>query len=85
MCLTGKAEENKLEPDRDLGKCVKEGCRNVVRHDGDRDRIFGVPTIRLDIPQKAQKSVADHQNYGDEVEAIELLYPSTFTELGITE
>jgi hypothetical protein len=52
MCLTGMAEENQLEPDRDLGKCVKEGCRNVVRHDGDRDRIFGVPTIRLDIPQK---------------------------------
>lgn len=28
MCLTGMAEEKELEPDRDLGKCVKQGCRN---------------------------------------------------------
>lgn len=61
MCLTGMPDDAKLlEPDRDLGRCVKTGCRNVVRSDSDRDRIFGVPTIRLDIPQKAQKSVADH-------------------------
>lgn len=56
-----------------------------MRHEGDRHRVFGVPTIRLDIPAKVKKSVADHQNYGDEPEAIDLLYPSTFTELGISE
>jgi hypothetical protein len=29
--------------------------------------------------------VADYANYGDEPEAVDLLFPSTFTELGITE
>lgn len=34
---------------------------------------------------KKMKSVADHQNYGDEPEAIDILFPATFTELGVTE
>ena len=34
---------------------------------------------------KKLKSVADHQNYGDEPEAIDILFPATFTELGISE
>jgi hypothetical protein len=29
--------------------------------------------------------VADHQNYGDEPEAIDLLCPATFNEFGISE
>lgn len=33
---------------------------------------------------KKRKSVADHQNYGDEPEAIDILFPATFTELGVT-
>ena len=31
------------------------------------------------------RSVADYNNYGDEPEAVDLLFPSTATELGITE
>jgi hypothetical protein len=44
-----------------------------------------VPTIRSDIPFKVKRSVADYMNYGDEPEAIDLLFPATFTELGISE
>ena len=58
---------------------------NVVRRPEDADRSFGCPTIRTDIPMKKLKSVADHQNYGDEPEAIDILFPATFTELGISE
>jgi len=29
--------------------------------------------------------VADYANYGDEPEAVDLLFPSTFTEVGIEE
>jgi len=29
--------------------------------------------------------MADYQNYGDEPEAIDLLYPATFTECGVSE
>ena len=74
-----------LRPDDDLGKCVKPGSRNMVRRPEDKNRAFGCPTIRTDIPYKEFKSVADYQNYGDEPEAIDLLFPSTFQEMGITE
>ena len=47
--------------------------------------MFGTPTIRTDIPFKEKRSIADFNNYGDEPEAIDLLFPSTFTEMGITE
>jgi hypothetical protein len=56
-----------------------------VRRPQDADRAFGCPTIRTDIPYKVWRSVADYNNYGDEPEAVDLLFPSTATELGITE
>jgi len=74
-------------PDHDLGKSTKPNCRNVVRNENDIDRSFGLPTIRKDIPFKTstQKSVADYQNYGDEPEAVDLLFPSSYSEIGIEE
>ena len=57
----------------------------MVRKEEDQHRSFGVPTIRKDIPYKEFKSVADYQNYGDEPEAPDLLFPSNFQELGINE
>lgn len=72
-------------PDHDLGKSVRQNCRNVVHTEEDRNRSFGVPTIRKDIPFKDFKSVADYQNYGDEPEAVDLLFPSSYQEKGVTE
>jgi len=60
-------------------------CTNNVRKPEDKDRAFGYPTIRKDIPFKVVRSVADYANYGDEPEAVDLLFPSTFNELGIEE
>ena len=34
---------------------------------GASNRAFGTPSIRTDIPKKDVRSVADTQNYGDEV------------------
>lgn len=84
-CLHGEPTEKELEVDRDLGKCVKPGSRNQVRRPEDANRAFGCPTIRTDIPFKEKRSVADYNNYGDEPEAVDLLFPSTFQELGVTE
>lgn len=56
-----------------------------MRRPEDSNRSFGVPTIRTDIPFKVKRSVADYGNYGDEPEAVDLLFPQTSTELGITE
>lgn len=85
QCLIGDPTSKELEPDKDLGRCTKTNCMNQVRCEADENRTFGCPSIRTDIPMKQFKSVADHQNYGDEPEAIDILFPSTFTELGVTE
>ena len=74
-----------LEPDRDIGKCVKPGSRNMVRCEADRERAFGTPTIRTDIPMKVFRSVANYQNYGDEPEVIDIMNPATPLEHGISE
>ena len=84
-CLQGEPSDRELLPDSDLGVCVKIGSRNVVRTDADMHRAFGCPTIRTDIPGRKQKSVADYQNYGDEPEAVDLLFPASHTEIGIDE
>ena len=84
-CIHGQPKPNELEPDKDLGKSVKPNCRNTVRSEADNNRVFGCPTIRTDIPYKEKRSIADFNNYGDEPEAVDLLFPSTFTEMGITE
>jgi len=57
----------------------------VVRTEADKQRSFGCPTIRKDIPYKEFRSVADYQNYGDEPEAVDLLFPSNYSEIGIAE
>jgi hypothetical protein len=68
-----------------LGRSCKPNSSNNVRRPEDKDRSFGLPTVRSDIPYKAFKSVADWRNFGDEPEACDLLYPSTNLEHGITE
>ena len=65
-CIRGEPSERELQPDHDLGRCAKPGSRNMVRRADDMQRSFGCPTVRTDIPMKKLKSVADHQNYGDE-------------------
>ena len=74
-----------VQPDPNLGKATKPNCRNVVHKPEDINRSFGVPTVRRDIPSKSFKSVADYQNYGDEPEAIDILFPSNYNELGVNE
>ena len=49
------------------------------------DRMFGVPTIRSDIDKKGVKSVADPNNYGDELPAVALLFPSKFSHMGLSK
>lgn len=83
-CINGEPSELKeLEPDNDLGRSVKPNCTNSVRKPGDENRSFGCPTIRVDIPYKEKRSISDYQNYGDEPEAVDLLFPSAFMEFGV--
>lgn len=84
-CINGEPTDRELQPDVDLAKSTKPNCTNSVRRPEDKDRAFGCPTIRTDIPYKQWRSVADYGNYGDEPEAVDLLFPNTQTELGIEE
>ena len=47
-----------MRPDDDLGTTNRHGFRNIP-HEGDENRVFGVPTIRYDVPKPKQQSVAD--------------------------
>lgn len=78
-CLGGEYTPEQQGPDRDLGKSTRPGWRNVAAD----TRAYGVPTIRRDIPAKPVKSVADHQNYGDDSSAAELINPSRFAAFGV--
>ena len=59
-CIHGQPTDKELHPDKDLGKSIKQGCTNNVRKQEDENRIFGVPTIRTDIPYKNKRSIADY-------------------------
>ena len=79
-CIGNYTPEEQM-PDKDLGCSIRPGWRNM----GPAHRIFGVPSIRNDIPSPNLKSVADHQNYGDEAGAETLLYPPRFADEGVTQ
>ena len=85
-CIYGEPGSLKeIGQDEDVGKCTKLNCTNKVRREVDSTRAFGIPTIRTDIPPKKMKSISEHQNFGDELPAIELMHPKTYLELGISE
>ena len=50
-----------------------------------QDRAYGCPSIRNDIPTVAisKRSLADSQNYGDDVPAQDLINPPAFSDLSI--
>ncbi len=82
-CISGEPTLKEVAIDDDLGRSNKFGYRNVVKP-GDENRIFGVPTIRSDILQPNNKSVADPNNYGYEPQVIELLFPQKYTNRGLS-
>ena len=77
----GNYTPEEQQPDKDLGRSVRPGWRNTAPP----SRTFGVPSIRSDISAPGQKSVADHQNYGNEADAFALLYPPRFTDGGVSQ
>eukprot|EP00912_Choanoflagellata_sp_UC4_P001812 UC4_evm2s1162 len=48
-----------------------------------KDRTFGVPSVRADLPAPKFRRVADHQNYGDEGNALSLINPSIYGQHGL--
>ena len=80
-CVEGGYSLDEQAPDDDLGTTKTPGFRNATTE----TRRFGTPSVRSDIPKYARRSVADNQNYGDDVNAQFLLHPSQFAALGVED
>lgn len=50
-----------------------------------QDRAYGCPSIRSDLPAgaRSRRSLADSQNYGDDVPARDLVNPPAFSDMAI--
>ena len=83
-CIRGAPNTRNVDVDPDLGQTNRFGFRKTPKP-GDENRVFGVPTIRNDVMPPKKKSVADPNNYGDEVDAIRLLSPDMFSNMGLTQ
>eukprot|EP00927_Polykrikos_kofoidii_P044025 TRINITY_DN38115_c0_g2_i1.p1 TRINITY_DN38115_c0_g2~~TRINITY_DN38115_c0_g2_i1.p1 ORF type:complete len:559 (-),score=68.37 TRINITY_DN38115_c0_g2_i1:101-1777(-) len=68
-------------PDRDLGRCTVPGRRNYSSQ-----MSMGVPSIRRDKPalQFEKRSVANCTNFGDDLQAYDLICPNKFQVRGVT-
>lgn len=82
--IRGKYQMHEQMPDHDLSVCRVPGRSNFWHDD---DRVFGVPSVRVDLsaPHPHKRSVADFQNYGDEVGASALLSPQRFELQGVPD
>ncbi|XP_060639412.2 EF-hand domain-containing family member B [Anolis sagrei] len=47
--------------------------------------LYGVPSIRSDIPAPRFRRISDNTNYGDQADVYNLLYPSIFSNKGVYE
>ncbi|GMH38274.1 hypothetical protein BSKO_06158 [Bryopsis sp. KO-2023] len=79
--ITGYYSLEEQQPDVDLGLTLREGWRNVAPD----DKVFGVPTVRLDIPAPPTRSVANMQNYGNDPDANQLIHPTGTAIRGVNE
>lgn len=79
--IRGKYSEEAQQPDSDLGKSITPGFRNIAVE----NRAFGCPSIRTDLPagNKTRRSLADSQNYGDDVPARDLVNPPAFSDTSL--
>ena len=66
-----------LKPEEDLGRDwhYASKLKSLRPTQNNLTRVYGVPTIRRDLPKRIVKSITDIKNYGDEPDAYDLLYP----------
>lgn len=92
-CIHGDPTNKMLNADPDLSTTFShrsklksvQGLRSSKSFDS--NRIFGVPSIRSDLPPKNKDkiSVSDTTNYGGEKDAYELLYPNIHAPKGFEQ
>lgn len=78
-CLRGDFTAEETMPDADLGKATRPGFRNTTT---DPDRVFGIPSLRTDVPPR-NFSMAEPQNFGQDAPLKTLVNPSRFMTRGV--
>lgn len=89
-CIHGDAStvtDKSLEPDIDLGRDshYASKLKNVQPLQRDPNKVYGIPSIRRDLQKKEFVSVCDLNNYGNEKDAFELLYPHPCAPRGLDD
>ena len=89
-CIFGDPKEiskNSLKTDPDLGRDFryKSKIKNLKPIEYDSDKVFGIPSIRRDLPKLKKPKITDLTNYGDEDDAYELLYPHPCATMGVSD
>lgn len=74
-CIRGDYDEADRRPDDSVGKSTTPGYRNIPH---DPDRVYGVPSLRTDVPPRKQQSLASKENFGQDVDVKYLVTPSRF-------
>eukprot|EP00667_Euglena_gracilis_P010151 EG_transcript_10322 len=83
--IRGDYTQEEQAPDQDLGRSKHVTRRGYQPPTQSPERPGGLPTVRLDIAKPKVKRVTDFQNYGDEVNADRLIYPSVYAPILVHE
>lgn len=85
MLVHNSLPEELQRPDVDLGRSRTRGTLQADVGPRVADRVFGVPSVRSDIRAPRVRSLDDRQNYGAEKGAWELVNPSPYHHIGVSE
>lgn len=80
--VRGNYSVDEQQPDRDLGRSIVPGRRNFLTK-----VPLGVPTVRTDIkaPPPERRSVSNSTNWGDDPDAIGVIFPGKYQWQGVNE
>ena len=79
-CLKGNYTLEEQQPDKDLGRRTIRGSSITTMN-----RAFGCPSMRDDILPPKKRSVADTRNFGTDAGAKNLIAPTQFVAIGVSE
>lgn len=89
-CINGDGStvtSQSMQVDPDLGRDRRYASKlqNMKPIERDPNKIYGIPSIRSDLKKKNFVSVCDLNNYGDEKDVYELLYPHPCATRGLDD
>lgn len=75
-------DESAAQPDQTLACQVPT---TAALPESKRNQVFGIPTVRTDVPEPARRSVANWNNYGKDPRADAVVFPAEGVDRGVQE